>query len=293
MIDDENLKLIDIAVRNIKTSGRELKYDKNSCSYNPVYRIGDIVDCEFTGIETEFNYRHFAVIWNVKANSETVNIIPLTSKIKDESVEEFNLGKINGFYTKLPNNAGFANKDSFIYVNKLTQVSRKRLYPKYEQDNNGKFIKSQGRLKQLNIGSDNIELIKNSIKMFYLDEGKCLHKIINDEIGFKYQLDITNMDMDLLNNGYKLIESYKIYTVDDNIFLICFINKKRYSIMFRLIGQSEIQNHKMKKYKNLYDKDIKWNDNVFNVRKRIVQALLSKNEKKVDQAKEILKKFWI
>lgn len=292
MINDENLKLIDMAVRNIKASGRELNYDRQSCSYKPVYRIGDIVECEFVGIDKEFNYRHFAIIWNVKANNENVNIIPLTSKIKDESIGEFNLGKINGFYTKLPNNGGFVNKDSFVYVNKLTEVSRKRIYPKYEQNNTGEFVKVNGRVKQLNIGAENIELIKNSIKMFYLDEGKSLCNLINDKINFKYQLDITSVDIELLDNGHKLIESYAIHKINEDIILICFINKKRYSLRFKPIGLLQTNNHKIGKYKNLYDRDIRWNNNVLNIRKEIVQALFSKNNKKVNQAKDILNKFW-
>ncbi|XZN24055.1 hypothetical protein ACSW9Q_16615 (plasmid) [Clostridium perfringens] len=49
MIAEENLKLIDMAVRNIKASGRELIYDRTTSSYKPIYRKGDIVECEFVG----------------------------------------------------------------------------------------------------------------------------------------------------------------------------------------------------------------------------------------------------
>lgn len=291
MIAEENLKLIDMAVRNIKASGRELIYDRTTSSYKPIYRKGDIVECEFVGIDKEFNYRHFAIVWDVKPNRENINIIPLTSQIKDESIGEFNLGKINGFYTKL-SDGSFINKDSFVYVNKMMEVSRKRIYPKYEQRSNGEFIKENSRLKQLNIGNKNIDLIKDSIRMFYLEEGECLYKIIDKKINIMYQLDISKIDNTVLKQGYKLVESYSIYDINDKKVLIFHIDKKRYSLVFKKIGIKERNIHSLKTYKHLYDKDIKWKNNILNVRKDIIKALFSRNDKKVNQSKEILKNFW-
>lgn len=286
MINQENLTLLDSAVRNIKSSAKDLDYHNNV--YNPIYRKGDVVYCEFVGIGKELNFGHFAIVWCAKADNENITVIPLTSKLKDESIGEFNLGLIPGFYTK--DSSGFSNRKSFIYLNKMMEVSRKRVSPKYEQDSSGKIIIINSKPKHLSIDIHKIKRIEESMRMYYLDERNYLVDIIKNKIHIHYQLDLTSVSTNLLECGYRLVESYSIYDISGDKILICHIDNKRYSIRFKLINSIQINNHRNKKYKYLYNK-IKWVNNVYSVRKELIKALFSLNIDKVSEAQQILTHF--
>ena len=292
MINNENLELIDSAIRNIKCSARELDYNHRDKGFTPIYRRGDIVQCEFVGVGKELNFRHFAIVWCAKVDNENINVIPLTSKLKDESNCQFSIGKVQGFYTKDRNN-NLINTESFVYLDKLMEVSRKRVYPKYEQDSSGKFVKINGdKNKQLSVGDDIVNRIEESFRLFYLSDGQCLYELIEDKININYQIDPSIINEDLLKVGFRLVQSYSIYDIGEYKYLICHINNTRYSIKFNKITTLQENNHRNKKYKHLYN-SIKWNNNIRSVRKIILKALFSRNSSKVSEAKNILNHFWI
>ncbi len=219
-------------------------------------------------------------------------MIPLTSKFKDESNCQFSIGKVPGFYTKDRNN-NLVNTESFVYLDKLMEVSRKRVYPKYEQDSSGRFIKINGdKNKQLSVGQDIVNRIEESFRLFYLNEGQCLYELIQDKIDINYQIDPLSISDDLLKVGFRLIQSYAIYDIDNCKYLICHINNIRYSIKFDKITPLQENTHRNKTYKYLYN-SIKWNNNIRSVRKNILKALFSCNALKVSEAKNILNHFWV
>lgn len=292
MINNENLELIDSAIRNIKCSARELNFNHEDKGFSPIYRRGDIVHCEFVGVGKELNFRHFAIVWCAKIDNENINVIPLTSKLKDESDCQFSIGKVSGFYTKDRSNR-LVNTESFVYLDKLMEVSRKRVGHKYEQDSQGKFLKvNDNRYKQLSVGPDVVNRIEESFKLFYLNEGQSLYELINDKIDINYQIDPVSIKEDLLKVGFRLVQSYSIYDIDKCKYLICHINNIRYSIKFNKLTKLQEDNHRCKKYKHLYNL-IKWNNNIRSVRKNILKALFSRNSHKVSEAKIILNNFWV
>nr|UVN03571.1 MAG: MazF-like toxin [Bacteriophage sp.] len=289
-LDRANLDLLDLTIRNIRIDGNKIEWSKKDNSYKPVLKKGDIVQCEFTGLGREMKLGHFAIVWSAKANSESINVIPLTSKPKEESKGMFSLGNIDGFYTKEGNN--FINKESFVYLNKLMEVSRKRIKPKYKQDCKGKFKQNpDNSYVQLSIDSSKIKRIEEGFRLFYLEEGKCLVDIMMKEIHINYQIDINSIDIDILKLGYRLIESYAIYEINLNKLIVCHINGKRYSILLKEIKEDQIKKYNKNQHKNLYKK-IEWKKNIRAVRNKIIEALFSNEKNKVDEAQKILIELW-
>lgn len=293
MISNENLMLIDGAVRNIQCSAKRVIFRDNA--YTPVYCKGDIVYCEFVGIGRELDSGHYAIVWSAKSDSENINVIPLTSKIKDESKGEFNLGKIDGFYTKDENSSGqLVNKDSFVYLDKLMEVSRRRVRPVNKQNNKGVHITDAKNKKiKLQISEEHINRIVEGFKLFYLDEGICLFDLINKHIDINYQYNPSSITDEVLKIGYRLVESYAIYEINASMVLICHVNKQRYSIEFNRILQAQKNRHASKVDFRLYSHDkVRWKNNILSIRAEISKALFSGNNKKINAAKIILNNFW-
>lgn len=292
MISKENSKLIDGAIRNIQCDGKHIHFSHHA--YTPIYSKGDIVYCEFVGIGRELDSGHYAIVWSAKSNSENINVIPLTSKLKDESKGEFNLGKIDGFYTKDEGSNNLVNKDSFVYLDKLMEVSRKRVRPVNKQNNKGTYIKdTNGNKIKVAIDKEHTNRIIEGFKLFYLDEGTCLFDLISKKIDIKYQYTLRSINDDLLKIGYRLVESYAIYDINSSKVLIFHVNKKRYSITFNEILQPQKDRHSSKVDFNLYSSDkIRWNKNILSIRNEISKALFSGNNEKINSAKNILTNFW-
>lgn len=284
-LDQRNLRLLNSLIKTTNLTAKK-SYIKNGV-YTPILERGHVIQCEFTGIGEELDYLHYAIVWNAKKNSETINVIPLTSQFKEESIGTFYLNKIKNFITKDNNN--FVNKESFVYVNKLMEVSRKRIKPIYKQEINGDIIKNdKGEKELLKISEEQEQRILEGIELLYLDTNEFLvDKLKSISAENQIQEDIF-YNYDILDCGYRKISNYTEKHREDHIEINFEIAKKQYSLNLKKMNEDNWKNYKSTEHSNLY-KNIKYEKNKFKRRNNIIEGIFSRNKLKVEEAKKILK----
>ncbi|WP_044784562.1 type II toxin-antitoxin system PemK/MazF family toxin [Bacillus thuringiensis] len=110
-------KTINKTIRLIENDIKNENKDKHG-RYLPSFKRYDVVHCNFTGIGYEWDFPHYAVVWNVDPIFDVIEVIPLTSVIRDEHIDVFSVGKIAGLPKK---------EQSTILLSDKTRVSRKRI----------------------------------------------------------------------------------------------------------------------------------------------------------------------
>ncbi|HAT4256585.1 TPA: hypothetical protein I9065_003008 [Clostridium perfringens] len=284
-LDKKNLRLLNSLIKTTNLSGKT-NFKKDGV-YTPILKRGHVIQCEFTGIGEELDFLHFAIVWNAKKNEETINVIPLTSKFKEESVASFYLGQIENFITK--ENNSFVNKESYIYVNKLMEVSRKRIRPVFKQNINGEMItESNGAKILVEISEEQKQRIKESIELFYLDSSEFLLEKLQSYSN-NYFIDLESCSEEIFScYGYRKISDLKIEEIDENNNRLSFlVNKNRQSLILKKLSESNWQKFKSDEHKDLYE-NIKYEKNLIVRRNNILEALFSRNELKVIEAKVII-----
>jgi hypothetical protein len=115
--NDQLRKVINKTIRFIENDIKVESKD-NRGRYTPSFKRYDVVHCNFTGIGYEWDFPHYAVVWNIDPILDLVEIIPLTSVARDEHVNVFSVGKITGLPKK---------DQSTLLLSDKTSVSRKRI----------------------------------------------------------------------------------------------------------------------------------------------------------------------
>lgn len=83
----------------------------------PKFDQMEFVHCHFTGVGFEWDLPHYALIWDINPYYDSVMVIPTTSEPREERIDIFSVGKIQG----LP------KVDTYLLISDMTRVSRKRL----------------------------------------------------------------------------------------------------------------------------------------------------------------------
>lgn len=283
-IDRSNLDLLDLIIRTTNIHGVKPHVQNNQ--FEPILKKGYIVKCQFTGIGNELNFPHYAIVWNVDHSDETVNIIPLTSQKKGGSLKTLALGKISNFITKDDDN-NFVNKDSYLYINKMMESSRKRLKLVYAQNQDGSAKRDpRGKLIPLTITQDQISLITKAIKLYYTDDGNYLFNILK-KLHTKYFIDLSTFDEDILSLGYRYIDNYEIIDSSPLKVIKFFIDNKEFSITMKEMDDSNWTKYKSNNHKYLYNK-INYIQNIHQRRINIISSLFSENTDLILEAKSII-----
>lgn len=286
-IDISKKRDLEALVRTTKLQKKSVTYDKTKNSFTPYLEKGNIVLCDFVGFGKELDLPHYAIVWKSNGWSENINIIPLTSKFKPESKSVFWLGKINNFMSI--DDGKFINKDSYIYLNRLMEVSRLRVKLIYQEDIEGnKLTDSRGRYIPVKIDDTMINTISKSIKLNYSDDGICLVDLL-----LKYKpdnfIDLDSLsDKNILNIGYRLIDKYKEYLFDGESILIFFVDEVRYSLKIKKINWTRFNSVE---HSTLYSA-INYHRNFGNRKKYIMEALFSRDKVKVIEAESLIKDLY-
>ena len=183
----------------------------------------------------------------------------------------------------------FINKDSYIYLNRLMEVSRLRVKLIYQEDTKGnKLTDSRGRYIPIKLDDAIINTISKSIKLNYSDDGICLVDLL-----LKYKPDNfivldSLSDKNILNIGYRLIDKYKEYLFDGEIILIFFVDELRYSLRIKRINWTRF---KSVEHSKLYSA-INYHKNFGNRKRHITEALFSRDEEKVIEAENLIKDLY-
>lgn len=164
-------------------------------SYIPVLKRGNIVRCEFIGIGTEIDETHFAIVWNAPESSESVTVIPTTSQPIEEGISKFCIGKVNGLIT---GGSSQQNKETYVYLNKIKEVSRRRLKP-------WNYTGSNGQTLIVTLDQPQINRVKEAIRVSFLDENYLLKELLTSgmQLPFSYPANV-------LEYGYRVLSSITI-----------------------------------------------------------------------------------
>lgn len=272
----KNLDILDKVIKVTHLSNRRANYNSRYKTYNPSLEQGNIVECQFIGIGSEFDDTHFAIVWSAPANKESILVIPLTSKNIPVKAEQFNLGKIENFVTS---KTDLSVKDSYIYINKISEVSRVRVKLWYKKDNNGKPVKdSRNNNLAVKISEEQINRIKEGIQLFLI-EGDTLLDILKN-INAKWICNI-GQDKSVLKQGHRLVKEYKFHDLGNKACLVCHMNEGVFRISFR-----QYDNERFKE-KSKYKK-IQFEENRIKRRNTIFTELFSKKEELVNEAETII-----
>ncbi|MDK0637173.1 type II toxin-antitoxin system PemK/MazF family toxin [Clostridium perfringens] len=286
-IDIEKKQHLEALVRTTELQKKIVPYNSKIKSFTPYLEKGNIVLCDFIGFGKELDLPHYAVVWNSNGWNENINIIPLTSKFKPESKSTFWLGKIKNFMSK--DEGIFINKDSYIYLNRLMEVSRLRVRLIYQEDTKGnKILDYKNRFIPVSLDEATMNTISNSIKLTYAGEGTCLVDLL-----LKYKPDTfidleTLSDKNIFNIGYRLIDSYTQYSFGEENILIFFVDGIRYSLKIKNINWKRFNSEEHSK---LYS-TIKYHKNFGNRKRYITEALFSRDKLKVKEAKQLIKDLY-
>ncbi len=288
--ENMNLTLLDKIIRTTNISNTKIKFNNNgsNVTYKPILERGNIVECEFVGIGSELDDTHYAIVWSAPSDNENLNVIPLTSKPKDESNCIFGIGKIPNFITLSPEGE-YVNKDSYVYLNKMMEVSRKRIKLFFQKDINGNMVQECKKGNTINlpiiIHKDQLNRIKEGIRLFYLNDGECLVNLIcSQHVSFFCE---TNYDVEIYKSGHRLLEKHSVNHNEDFVDIEFGIYGKLYSIKMRKMSEENWKVFKSEEHLKLYDK-VKKGSNFIDRRKNIIHSLFSCNEEKVKEAQNII-----
>lgn len=168
----DDLNTLHKVIRTVNLNNLTLQQSNFKCIngiYHPMLNRGNIVRCEFIGIGSEIDDTHYAIVWDCPFNSESITVIPITSKFIEESKRTFLLGMINDFITDKKNTV---IKPSYVYLNKIKEVSRKRLTPW--------VIPNSNPTKLVTLNNEQIDRIKEAIAITYLDEDYIVKKLCSN-----------------------------------------------------------------------------------------------------------------
>lgn len=282
-IDITNKQKLEALARTTELQNKKITYDKKNNSFRPYLERGNIVLCDFVGFGKELDMAHYAVVWISHGWNENINIIPLTSKFKVESKGTFCLGKIKNFMSK--DGQTFCNKESYIYLNRLMEVSRLRVRLIYQEDIKGnKITDINGNPIPVKVDDNMIDTISKSIMLNYSNQGICLVDLLLKSKPDNF-LDLNSLsDQMILDVGYRMIDSYKEYLFPNDCILVFFINGKKYSIKRKKIRW---ERYLSEEHKNLYS-EIRYHKNFGSRKRYIMEALFSRDITKVNEAKNII-----
>lgn len=278
--ENMNKMILDNVIRITQLSSVKVERGTNN-AYLPQLERGNIVSCEFTGLGTEYNDTHFAIVWSAPPNDESIIVIPMTSQPKLESTKLFTIGKINNFVTSKD---CLDIKESWVHLGKMREVSRKRISPWFQIDtlSGNNIVDSRGNNLKVKLSEFQIIRIKESIKLFLLYEGKCLCDYIQD-LNAKWISDYNTVE---LLHGYRFTYDYLFTTIDENNAIIEYsCNNIKYTINLKKIDKDRLNSDS---HKLLYTEQINYKDNFYNRRKEIIKALFSNNLNKISKAKELI-----
>lgn len=261
----------------------EVERDSITGAYKPLLKRGDIVQCDLIGIGSELDDIHYCIVWNSVSNNESITVIPTTSKELYENIDRFGIGKIEGCLTSKDS---LVPKDTYVYLNKIREVSRKNVKPWDKKDATGEKLKdSRGRNIICSLNEIQIKRIKDAISVNFLDENFLVRTIFN-EIKTGVQLPI-NYNKKILNIGYIPLKSYSIDKTLKNNFVLKYEFNDGFTGSIEFLSlriPEEIVNHD--KYKILFPKIE--NFNAFKIRDKLINLIFSKNKDQVDAAEEVL-----
>lgn len=135
---------------------------RKKSNYLPIVNEGELIEIRFSGLGSETDQEHFAIIWKAQRTSDPIVIIPTTS-FKEASTKEteiaFNIGKID-----------FMGKETVVLLDQMTTISRKRINRKTLYKTRQTIDKTKGQYKFATISIEQKNRILDGLRAYHFGE---------------------------------------------------------------------------------------------------------------------------
>lgn len=187
-------------------------------NYLPIVNEGELIEVRFSGLGSETDQEHFAIVWKAKRTSDPIVIIPTTS-FKEDSTQEteiaFNIGKIS-----------FMGKETVVLLDQMTTISRKRIDQRKRYKTRRRL--SSGKYEFATISKEQKNRILDGIRAYHLNETTVYQYFRDNEkdklpLLDQYAIQIGHLHRPFIrdnerSNEYKLVYSLyedptKLYTI--------------------------------------------------------------------------------
>lgn len=211
-------------------------------------------------------------------NKETLQIVPLTSKAIERDRGQFSIGKVTNFITSRDNQV----KESFVYVNKITEVTRRKIKLWFQKDSTGKPVKNSSN-KNVAVKVDDVQMnrIREGVELVLLHKENYLLNIIKG-VHVSY-LPVKSTNDDIFKLGYRLVPKDSKIVSNDEILINCSVGGKEVEIRFKKFDRTTFDDRS-----NFSDETIKYHKNHIERRNEILKGLFSQNLSMVNKAKVFL-----
>ncbi|MFS7377919.1 type II toxin-antitoxin system PemK/MazF family toxin, partial [Carnobacterium divergens] len=129
--------------------------------YSPLLKKWEIICVNFSGIGSELDNTHYAIILNCNILSDAITILPLTSfkpKVTVEDHTRFSIGKLK--------NQG---RKSVVLFNQITTISRKRIISNLKSNN-----------KNISLTDYQIRLVLSGLRVNVMKEKHLFEELISN-----------------------------------------------------------------------------------------------------------------
>lgn len=183
-------------------------HHKRTTHYKPILSDGELIEVRFSGLGSETDQEHYAIVWKAKRTSDPIVIIPTTSFKEESTVETevaFNIGNID-----------FMGKETVVLLDQMTTISRKRIDPR--QLHKTRRSLGQGKFKYATISDDQKNRILDGIRAYHLNETtiyQYLRDNEKDKLPFlnNYSVQISHLHRPFIRNVEKSNEYQLVYTL--------------------------------------------------------------------------------
>ena len=162
--DSQKFKLF--STNRFATNAAKEHWKDKKNIYLPILKIDQVIWVNFSGIGSELDNEHMAVIINCNQSVDTVTILPLTSFKNESTIEDhlkFSIGTLTG-----------QNKKSVALFSQITTISRKRVL-------NHKLTNYHNKEHITFLDSKQKELVKLGLKVNLLKEKHLFQELVQNE----------------------------------------------------------------------------------------------------------------
>ncbi|RAS87267.1 type II toxin-antitoxin system PemK/MazF family toxin [Priestia endophytica] len=207
---ESTLKRIERFTESAKTEHRF--HHKNKGQYLPTLGSGELIEIRFSGLGSEIDEPHFAIVWKEHRKKDPIVAIPTTSfkpEFTLESPSTFNIGKI-----------GFMGKETVVLLEQITTISRKRI----DMDSIKKtrrFDKVKKKNVYAKITKEQEDRIRDGFKTYLLGEDTLYEFLVESDthtmpLLSSYNEQLKHFHRPFIKVEEKCTEDMLVYTLYEN-----------------------------------------------------------------------------
>ncbi|WP_101773084.1 hypothetical protein [Peptostreptococcus faecalis] len=204
--------------------------------------LGNVIKYNFfaiTDIMESAEVLDYAIIVGVDEKSNMVDIVPITSKYCEDSIESFCIGTIPGFIEV--KNEGYVTEKQYVDFDKVLSVPLSDIKYISSQDLYGNLLRTEsGEISKVKVSDEQLQELLEKYNVYEKEEEYSIFNLIKKSHP-KFNLnkeenDIKNLSKVLDNR----MDSYREYNVSDKKIIVFFVDEKRHSIIMNVSEEVDL-----------------------------------------------------